>query len=249
MTTTSNSNTSQPGIGAKIKGAAQVVHGLGDNVRGSILGGVDTVVHQDSSQNDAIAAKGRAEHAVGAAKMKGGPVAAEYARPAGRQTDPAMQTGIPPQTGTEYSGGAAQTEAQVPYESRAAAAATGAPGAYGAGTNEYPTNQQGHQAPTGTQAPYDSHAPVPGTGAPGAYSSGPDAYPTKQQGYNATDAANQNFNQPHHDHAGVAQRIPEYDGPENDMQAPRQDRPAGEPQHHRDDAISSGPSAVDVGRQ
>ncbi|KAF7335708.1 hypothetical protein MVEN_02226300 [Mycena venus] len=59
------------GIGSKIKGAAQTINGLGENVRGTILGGVDTVLHKDSSANDAIAAKGRAQHAEGMANLEG----------------------------------------------------------------------------------------------------------------------------------------------------------------------------------
>ncbi|KAJ7190583.1 hypothetical protein GGX14DRAFT_47764 [Mycena pura] len=72
-TTTSSSN--RTGIGSKIKGAVQVAHGLGENVRGTILGGVETALHKDSAANDAIAERGRAEHADGMAKVARAPAA------------------------------------------------------------------------------------------------------------------------------------------------------------------------------
>ncbi|KAJ7493961.1 hypothetical protein FB451DRAFT_1491523 [Mycena latifolia] len=262
MTSTMNTNNTssgqpKPGVGAKIKGAAQIVHGLGDNVRGTLLGGVDTLLHQDSSANDAIAQKGRAEHARGVARKTGGPLAAEYystpaeensvtghgVGQAAGQTNPATRTSVP------------QTQPQV--------------GAYSA-------------APA-----YASHAPVPGTGPPAQNPrTDADAYPTKQQGYGATDTMNSQphqgapgapidagtqdapydpaaaqgntgtggahtyppsqlsasaLNDPYYDHDAVAQRIPAYDGPGNaDM--PHRERHAGhtEPQHHRGDAIDAG---------
>ncbi|KAJ6553751.1 hypothetical protein DFH09DRAFT_1366112 [Mycena vulgaris] len=322
-TSTSNTTTGKPGIGSKIKGAVQVVHGLGENVRGTILGGVDTVVHGNSADNDATAAKGRGEKAEGLARMKGGPVAAGSARPAGSAPHghtgqnygngvaaPAgEQSGVPtnPATETDYTGGVmngggAGTQAQhdsgnlVPGAGPAGThtagadmdprhaqnygqgdSATGntgvlenagAPGTQpsrapgpGTGAHAQPLNAQpgyieaegqsyGQGVPgapeqsdwQNRQAPHDSHAPVPGTGAPGAHGGG-EAYPTKQQGYGATDAINQGNqsrdpNHPYHDHAAVAQRIPEYDSPGNMETQQRHDRPAGEPQHHRDDAIS-----------
>lgn len=55
--------------------------GLGENVRGTILGGVDTVLHKDSTANDAIAAKGRNQFAEGTANLRGG-----SANPAGKFT-------------------------------------------------------------------------------------------------------------------------------------------------------------------
>ncbi|KAJ7061809.1 hypothetical protein C8F01DRAFT_1252589 [Mycena amicta] len=71
MTSTSTTSTNNTGLGSKIKGAAQAVHGMGENVRGTILGGVETVFHRDSSGSDAIAAQGRDEGRVGAEKAFG----------------------------------------------------------------------------------------------------------------------------------------------------------------------------------
>ncbi|KAK7017410.1 hypothetical protein R3P38DRAFT_2987424 [Favolaschia claudopus] len=72
-----NSNSSSNehgGIANKIKGAAQAINGLGENVRGTFLGGVDTVVHRDASsaKNDAIAAQGREQVERGMQNMSGG---------------------------------------------------------------------------------------------------------------------------------------------------------------------------------
>ncbi|KAJ7033598.1 hypothetical protein C8F04DRAFT_1104420 [Mycena alexandri] len=69
---TADSAGGHGGIGSKIKGAVQTINGLGENVRGTILGGVETALHKDSSQNDAIAAKGRSQIADGLANLKGG---------------------------------------------------------------------------------------------------------------------------------------------------------------------------------
>ncbi|KAJ7118065.1 hypothetical protein C8R44DRAFT_878704 [Mycena epipterygia] len=304
MTSTSTSNTSNGhvGLGTKIKGATQAINGLGENVRGTILGGVDTVLHQDSTPNDAIAAKGRAQHAEGLAKMQGRPLAAEYARPqqagtaahdktggqytqdmtghGGQQSDwnnnAGAQTGIAgTNDGAMYGTGAQGAPAAgvagqnqpydsagtQPYDSSATGTGTGAPAA-GVG-DYYPTQQQeyagtgGGQGNARTQAPYDSRAPVPGTGAP-TTGAGADSHPTQQQAYSVTDSQNRAGNQPYPDNSAAARNIPDYDGPGNaQMQEARHDRPPGEPQHHRDDAISANPNAnpngndfaADVGRQ
>jgi len=99
---TADSAGGHGGIGSKIKGAAQTVNGLGENVRGTILGGVDTILHKDSSANDAIAAKGRAQHAEGMANLEGRSV-----RPTGTTAAPTTTTDYntnsaanPPTTGT-----------------------------------------------------------------------------------------------------------------------------------------------------
>ncbi|KAJ6505613.1 hypothetical protein DFH09DRAFT_1375255 [Mycena vulgaris] len=171
-TSTSNTTTGKPGIGSKIKGAVQVVHGLGENVRGTILGGVDTVVHGNSADNDAIAAKGREENAEGLARMKGGPVAAEYARPTGSAPHghtgqnygngvaalAGEQSGVRPNPGTEtdYTGGVVN----------------------GGGA--------------GTQAQHDSRNLVPGAGPAGTHTAGADMDPRHAQNYGQGDSATGN---------------------------------------------------------
>nr|GAT49027.1 predicted protein [Mycena chlorophos] len=79
---TSNQN-SQPSLGTKIRGAAQAIHGMGENVRGTFLGGVDTVLHDDSTANDAVAAHGREKGRVGAERAFG--VAGDPAEPLSAQ--------------------------------------------------------------------------------------------------------------------------------------------------------------------
>ncbi|KAF7327063.1 hypothetical protein MKEN_00281600 [Mycena kentingensis (nom. inval.)] len=69
MTSTNANN--QQGLGTKIKGAAEAVHGMGENVRGTLLGGVDTVFHHDSTTNDTVAARGRDEARTGAERAFG----------------------------------------------------------------------------------------------------------------------------------------------------------------------------------
>ncbi|KAF8173232.1 hypothetical protein K438DRAFT_1772328 [Mycena galopus ATCC 62051] len=68
--------------------------GLGENVRGTILGGVDTVLHKDSSANDAIAVKGREQMADGMTNIEQGSrtgkstVPANWQNPGGQPTAP-----------------------------------------------------------------------------------------------------------------------------------------------------------------
>ncbi|KAJ7231401.1 hypothetical protein B0H12DRAFT_1328285 [Mycena haematopus] len=102
--TTSDSVGDHGGIGSKVKGAAQTLNGLGENVRGTILGGVDTVFRKDSSANDAIAAKGRQQLADGMANIERGsgkPAAPSNWQNPGNQT--AAQT--TDTTRTNYDGG------------------------------------------------------------------------------------------------------------------------------------------------
>ncbi|KAJ7852840.1 hypothetical protein B0H14DRAFT_2759515 [Mycena olivaceomarginata] len=98
--TTANSvGGNHGGIGSKIKKASV------KNVRGTILGGVDTVLHKDSTANDAIAAKGRNQFAEGTANLRGG--SANPAVPVNRQnpaTHNAQGTGGAFTTGTNYDG-------------------------------------------------------------------------------------------------------------------------------------------------
>ncbi|KAF8909886.1 hypothetical protein CPB85DRAFT_710389 [Mucidula mucida] len=56
-------------IGNKIKGAAQVVHGVGENIRGTGLGAADTIAHEGENKGDAIAQRGREEMSKGMANM------------------------------------------------------------------------------------------------------------------------------------------------------------------------------------
>ncbi|KIK70536.1 hypothetical protein GYMLUDRAFT_279025 [Collybiopsis luxurians FD-317 M1] len=76
-------------IGNKIKGAADTVHGIGENIRGTALGAVDTIAHdrEGETRNDAIGQKGRLETQQGLERMSG------Y---------PANTTGAPTSTASDY---------------------------------------------------------------------------------------------------------------------------------------------------
>ncbi|RDB27288.1 hypothetical protein Hypma_004373 [Hypsizygus marmoreus] len=62
---------SKPGMSGKIKGAYHVVHGIGDNIRGTALGAIDTVGHHADTKNDELAQKGRLETEQGLATFRG----------------------------------------------------------------------------------------------------------------------------------------------------------------------------------
>ncbi|KZP07893.1 hypothetical protein FIBSPDRAFT_939265 [Athelia psychrophila] len=83
------------GIGSKIKGAIQVVHGVGDSIRGTVLGGVDTVAGDTSSAGagDNIATRGRAEVDQGMANLRGGN-AASVAQTSPTHTAPSVGTSV-----------------------------------------------------------------------------------------------------------------------------------------------------------
>ncbi|ETW77971.1 hypothetical protein HETIRDRAFT_388036 [Heterobasidion irregulare TC 32-1] len=59
------------GIGAKIKGTVDVIHGIGESLRGRAMGAVDTAIGHDGQQHASIATKGREEAEMGIARMKG----------------------------------------------------------------------------------------------------------------------------------------------------------------------------------
>ncbi|KAJ7131792.1 hypothetical protein C8R43DRAFT_1023906 [Mycena crocata] len=74
-TTINNNKTgSSAGIGTKLKGGVQVAKGLGDTVRGTTMGAVDTIEHRDSSLNDEMVRRGRMEIEQGISMIKGHPV-------------------------------------------------------------------------------------------------------------------------------------------------------------------------------
>lgn len=75
---TSNSSTRNGGgsggkLTSKLKGAAQVVHGIGESIRGTVLGVADAIAHTPSSEAkyETTATKGKAEIEEGVAKLRG----------------------------------------------------------------------------------------------------------------------------------------------------------------------------------
>ncbi|KAJ7159219.1 hypothetical protein C8R43DRAFT_994205 [Mycena crocata] len=209
---TSTEGSTSGGIGSKIKGATQVVHGIGENVRGTLLGGVDTVVHKKPTVNDEIAAKGRAEQAQGVAKIE---AAHRGANPTGAH-------------GGTHPGGGLGTSPNVPNPGDAPPPSA----TYGAGA--HPGGHVGTNQPTmhtGTD-PALSLNQQPGY----VPASSTQPAPHDHHGHGAAYA-------PYQENSAVAQNIPNYDGPGNaphQQNLARHDRPPGEPQHHRDDAISGG---------
>ncbi|KAG2024059.1 hypothetical protein CC2G_001654 [Coprinopsis cinerea AmutBmut pab1-1] len=63
MSTTnpSTSNNAGRSFGTKIKGVFEVIHGLGENIRGTALAAIDSMSKSDSTKNDEIARQGRLE--------------------------------------------------------------------------------------------------------------------------------------------------------------------------------------------
>ncbi|KAJ3983302.1 hypothetical protein F5890DRAFT_208662 [Lentinula detonsa] len=60
-------------VGNKVKGAFNTVHGIGENVRATALGAVDTIAHDKEGEvkNDQIAQQGRLETQRGLEQMSG----------------------------------------------------------------------------------------------------------------------------------------------------------------------------------
>ncbi|KIM75298.1 hypothetical protein PILCRDRAFT_13712 [Piloderma croceum F 1598] len=89
---TGTTGGSKAGIGSKIRGAAEVVHGVGDNVRGTFLGAIDTATGRQS-ENDEIAARGRMEVSQGMAKIRGAGAGATAGYESGGGFGPGTGTG------------------------------------------------------------------------------------------------------------------------------------------------------------
>ncbi|KAH7881124.1 uncharacterized protein C8R40DRAFT_1164538 [Lentinula edodes] len=62
-------------VGERVKGVFNTVHGLGENVRATALGAVDTIAHDKEGEmkNDQIAQQGRLETTRGMEQMSGRP--------------------------------------------------------------------------------------------------------------------------------------------------------------------------------
>ncbi|KAJ7246950.1 hypothetical protein C8J57DRAFT_1359702 [Mycena rebaudengoi] len=207
-TSTSNTSTGHSGIGSKIKGAAQVVNGLGENIRGTFLGGVDTIVHSDSTKNDAIARKGREEQAQGVANLEQRPIAAKYTgghaplETATHESHGMMAHLTHPTSTTTHSVGGAGLGYAAPAVNHGEMNATGEPAqmyntSVGAqqGTESYSGGaaaaHQGYGQGATSQPPSYTQTAMPGTGPPASgYTGGSEVLPGKQQGYGATDAMN-----------------------------------------------------------
>ncbi|KAG2067148.1 hypothetical protein BDR04DRAFT_1105470 [Suillus decipiens] len=108
--TATKKNGGGGGFGNKLKGAAQVIHGMGENIRGTALGSADRATNSAASaqKNADLATKGRAEIAEGMAKLKGhappppaAPAGAATATPGTVPADQGTTTGTGTGSGTD----------------------------------------------------------------------------------------------------------------------------------------------------
>jgi len=60
-------------LGSKVRGAVHVVHGVGENIRGTALGALDAFAKNGDTRNEEIAKKGRWETEQGLAALRGQP--------------------------------------------------------------------------------------------------------------------------------------------------------------------------------
>lgn len=131
-------------VGDKIKGAIEIVHGAGDNLRGSALGAIDQMGRGGVTKNEEISRKGREEFERGMGRWKGH------------------------QTGAGVYGQAATQDTAVPYGAQGAPSPYGPQGAasqYGpqGATSPYgpqdAASQYGHQGATPPYGPQGAPAP------------------------------------------------------------------------------------------
>ncbi|KAF8999644.1 hypothetical protein BDQ17DRAFT_745382 [Cyathus striatus] len=130
---TTNSGTGAgSSFGNRVRGVFEVVHGVGDNIRGTALGAVDTMGHNGLTKNDEIARQGRLETQRGMAHLKEPPLGtqpgeqglpgstgpATYSHDATRETGigsyPNDPTGNPPMGNTGNRGYGDGAHHQVP---------------------------------------------------------------------------------------------------------------------------------------
>ncbi|KAG1850384.1 hypothetical protein DFJ58DRAFT_746470 [Suillus subalutaceus] len=182
-TNNTNTNTSKNGgengggFSDKLKGAAQVIHGIGDNLRGTALGSADRATSSVAGvqKNADLVTKGRAEIAEGMARMKGHSSAPQVA-PAGTAppgTAPADQ-GTTAGTGTSSGTGAAVGGAAIGVtdqgrqqgtgdEKTSALAGKSGPESTGPGAA-----QTGREAAVGTGAAHEQKDPGEAAASTGA---------------------------------------------------------------------------------
>ncbi|KAF9501197.1 hypothetical protein BDN71DRAFT_1439507 [Pleurotus eryngii] len=141
-------SSSHGGLGDRVRGGFQAVHGVGDNIRGTALGLVDTATG-DGVANDEIARRGRAETSEGFAKLMGR---------GGSVSDSAMSHPYTVGTGTGV-GHVHDPLANVPDQ-------TSRP------VPPVPSSNQTTGIPTGQQYNEGGFGGAPATGGSGAYGPG-----------------------------------------------------------------------------
>jgi len=72
-----NPSSKPPGVGTKIKGTVETIHGVGENIRGRTLGAIDDLTHSGTSESKSryvsMAERGRMEVEMGMARIHGDP--------------------------------------------------------------------------------------------------------------------------------------------------------------------------------
>lgn len=93
-------------FGGRVWGLWEVIHGLGESIRGTTMGAVDTMTHCDSSKHDTIASQGRAEMQRGLSNLSGRPAQHESAD-SGRLEHPAPHdpSAVPNEQSTMFAAG------------------------------------------------------------------------------------------------------------------------------------------------
>jgi len=172
------------GMGSKMRGAAQVAHGVGEVIRGTVLGAIDNIAGDDRTMNREIAAQGRMEYSQGMAKMRGAGTGATagYGNGGGFGTSTGVGTGAAGVETNQYgeAGGAGAGGPGGAYDAKRAPEAADTqhiqPGAYTpAGGHQQkqpmaPTNHTGTGTGGGTGQNYDTGAQ---TGSAGDEVGGP----------------------------------------------------------------------------
>ncbi|KAF5377003.1 hypothetical protein D9615_007324 [Tricholomella constricta] len=152
--TTSGVKAGKTHTGAeKIKGAIEVIHGAGENIRGTAMGALDTITRTESSADEEIARKGRLETEEGLAKWRG---------------TGATSTGVHGQAPGTHSGTAQAPGTQAPVGQAGTQQNVGTAGPAGQRQDpSAPTAQQGI-AP-GEAGRGSGSQQVPSTGTQGTY--------------------------------------------------------------------------------
>ncbi|KAG2105826.1 uncharacterized protein F5147DRAFT_238558 [Suillus discolor] len=161
--TTENTNTSTSptknesggggGFGSKLKGAAQVIHGFGDNIRGSALGAADRATSSTAGvqKNVDLATKGRAEIAEGMAMMKGHAPAAQGAPTETTPAGTAPSGTAPAGQGTTAEAGTGAGNGATTGTGAGTGAVTGAAGGAAVGGAAAGVTDQDRQQGTGDE--------------------------------------------------------------------------------------------------
>jgi len=145
---TNNTGKTGSGISSKIRGAAEAAHGMGETIRGTILGAVDSIGGGDQSVNKDIAAQGKMEYSQGMAKMRGAGAGATAGYGAGGGYDTGHGTGTGQANDQGAQAGAGASRPAEAYEAKETADVAGTKQTQAGGYNQQPTGHQNQPAST-----------------------------------------------------------------------------------------------------